>query len=291
MTSFEYFSVDTLDKGISILAGKQGKAKVFAGGTNLLVDIKQGAANPQCLVDIKSIPGLDSVRYQANEGLKVGALTTIRTIETSTVIKNKFTILSQAAHKIGSAQIRNRATIGGNLCDASPSADTAPALICLGASVKTQGSGGERSMLLEDFFTGPGETILQPDEILTQIQIPPVPPYSAGVYLKLGRMKTMDLATVGVAVLLTAEATDGVCDDIKITLGAVAPTPKRAKSAEGVIRKKKMVDDLMRQTAHKASQEARPISDVRASADYRREMVEVLTYRALCQARELIRPV
>jgi len=285
MKDFEYLKAGTLDEAISLLAKHKGEAKVFSGGTDLLVEMKQKVITPRYLVDIKPLSDLDFIHYDEREGLKIGALTTMHTLETALVIKDKFTILAQAAHEIGSAQVRNRATIGGNLCHAAPSADTAPALIGLGARVKIRGSVGDRSIPLEEFFKGPGETVLQVDEILTEIQIPNCLPHTAGVYMKLGRIKAMDLALVGVAVVVTPR--NGVCSDIKIVLGAVAPTPIRAKEAEGMLRGKKIRDDVIEQAAQTASKEARPISDVRASAEYRREIVKVLTMRAFKQAWEL----
>ena len=289
MRSFEYCGVSTLEDAFSLLAKYEGKAKLFAGGTDLLVEMKEETVSPQYLIDIKSIPGMDSIQYSETEGLRIGALTTIRAIETSLEIRKRHSILAQAAHKIGSVQIRNRATIGGNLCHAVPSADTAPALLCLDATNKIRSAAGERSMSLDTFFKGPGETILESDEILTEILVPLLPPQSAGIYLKLCRVRSMDLAMVGVAVVITADPTGGICKDIRIALGAVAPIPFRAKQAEMIIRGGAIDDNMILEAARKASEEARPISDVRASAEYRKEMVRVLTGRALTQAWELAR--
>ena len=206
-------------------------------------------------------------------------------------MKEKYGILAQAAHKLGSHQVRNLATIGGNLCHAAPSAETASPLIALGASVKLRSVGGERSMLLEEFFKGPGKTALQAGEVLTEIQIPNSLPRTAGVYIKHSIRKAMDLAIVGVAVVVTGGEGNGICSDVKIALGAVAPTPIRAKQAEATVRGKKVEDVLIEEAAQIASKEAKPISDVRASAEYREEMVKVLTKRAFTQAWELSRVV
>ena len=176
--------------------------------------------------------------------------------------------------------MRNRATIIGNVCRASPSADTLPPLIADGAQVVIHGSAGERQVALEDFFTGPGKTVLKPDELVTEIRVPAPAPRTGKVYIKHGRRKAMELATVGVAVTLTENA------EVKIVLGAVAPTPIRAKRAEHILSGKKIDAALIEQAAQAALEESRPISNVRASAGYRREMVGVLTRRAIEQALE-----
>jgi len=289
MKNFECFEPKTVDEACSLLARHKGMAKVLAGGTYLLKKKKKRVISPQYIVNIKGLPNIDYIHYDNSEGLKIGSLATIYAIETSSVVKEKFGMLAEAAHKLGSAQVRNLATIGGNLCHAAPSADTAPALIGLGARVKIKGLAGERSILLEEFFKGPGETALQADEILTEIQVPNSPPRTAGVYIKHSIRKAMDLAIVGVAVVVTADPADGICSDVKIVLGAVAPTPMRAKEAEETVRGKKIEDALIEGAARIASREVQPISDVRASAEYRQEMVRVLTKRAFNQAWEVSR--
>jgi len=173
--------------------------------------------------------------------------------------------------------VRNRATIVGNVCRASPSADTLPPLIADGAQVTIHGGSGERRVGLEDFFTGPGKTVLKPDELVTEIRVPAPEPRTGKVYIKHGRRKAMELATVGVAVSLSE-------NEIRIVLGAVAPTPIRARRAEALLRGKTLNDELIEKAAEAAASESRPISNVRASAEYRREMVGVLTRRALQQA-------
>jgi carbon-monoxide dehydrogenase medium subunit len=177
--------------------------------------------------------------------------------------------------------IRNVATIGGNLCNAAPSADTAPALIGLSAKGKVVGPAGEKLVPLEEFFTGPGCIVCEPGELLVEVQVPVPPPGTKGVYLKHGR-SAIDLATVGVAVIMTLEP-GVVCRDVKIVLGAVAPTPMRAKKAEEILRGKKVEPVLIEKSAQVAADEARPITDVRASAEYRKEMVKVYTRRAIAQ--------
>jgi len=287
MKDFKYVEPKTIDEACSLLAKHKGKAKIIAGGTDLLVEMKEKVISPQFVVNIKGIPNIDYIRYDNSEGLKIGSVATIYAIETSSAIKEKFGMLAEAAHKLGSVQVRNLATIGGNLCHAAPSAETAPALIGLGATVNIRGLAGERSILLEEFFKGPGENALQDDELLTEIQVPNPPFRTAGVYIKHSIRKAMDLAIVGVAVVITGDPTDGICSDVRIVLGAVAPIPMRAKEAEEKVRGKKVNDFLIEETAQTAAKESQPISDVRSSAEYRREMVKVLTKRAFRRAFEL----
>jgi len=278
---FKYLEPATIKEAVSLLSKYDGKAKAIAGGTDLLVQIRGKTIKPEYVVDIGYIPGLDYINYDEKQGLSIGALATIRAIEKSDKLCRIYPVISQAAGLLGSVAIRNVATIGGNLCNAAPSADTAPPLIGLSARARIIGPGGERLVSLEDFFTGPGETVLKAGELLLEIQVPVPPPGTKGVYLKHGR-SAVDLATVGVAVVMALES-GGVCRDVKIVLGAVAPTPMRAKKAEGVLRGKKVEPALVEEAAQVASGEAQPITDVRASAEYRREMVKVFTRRAIGQ--------
>jgi carbon-monoxide dehydrogenase medium subunit len=278
---FNYLEPATIEEAVSLLGKYDGKAKVVAGGTDLLVQIRDKLISPEYVVDIGYISGLDSIDYDETQGLRIGALTTIRAIEKSNKICQVYPAISQAAGLLGSVAIRNVATIGGNLCNAAPSADTAPALIGLSAKGKVVGPAGEKLVPLEEFFTGPGCIVCEPGELLVEVQVPVPPPGTKGVYLKHGR-SAIDLATVGVAVIMTLEP-GVVCRDVKIVLGAVAPTPMRAKKAEEILRGKKVEPVLIEKSAQVAADEARPITDVRASAEYRKEMVKVYTRRAIAQ--------
>jgi carbon-monoxide dehydrogenase medium subunit len=264
---FEYFEPTTLAEAAQLLGRYKGTASVLAGGTDLLVEIKEHLRRAAQVVNIKRIPGMSELSFDPQAGLRIGALVTAREIELNEVVKAKYPGLLQAVRELGSIQVRNRATVVGNICRASPSADTLPPLIADGARVKIH---PERSVALEDFFTGPGKTVLAPDELVTGIEIPAPLPRTGKVYIKHGRRKAMELATVGVAVSVTPGK------ECRIVLGAVAPTPIRAKAAEAAFMK-----GSVEQAAEAAMKEARPISNVRASADYRREMVKVLTRRAL----------
>ena len=281
LPKFEYFAPKTMEEACSLLAKYKGEARVLAGGTDLLVQMKNREVTPGYLINIKNIPDLDYIRYDDKEGLRIGALTPIEALKTSTLIRRRFSILSQAAAVLGTVQIRNRGTIAGNLCNASPAAETAPALITLAAKARIAGVAGERAVALEDFFVGPGQTVLQAGEILTEIQVPNLPPRSGGAYLK-HSIKRMDIAIVGVGVVITLNGE--VCNDIKIALGAVASTPIRAKKAEEIIRGQGLDSELMERAAQIASEESRPIDDIHSYAQYRKQMVKVLAKEAMKQA-------
>lgn len=278
---FEYLEPATIEEAVSLLTRYNGRAKVIAGGTDLLVQMRQKTISPDYVLDITNIPGLDYINYDEKQGLSIGALTTIRSLEKSAEICQRYPVISQAANQLGSVAIRNIGTLGGNLCNASPSAETAPALIGLSAKAKIVGPDGERVVPLEDFFTGPGTTVLKTAELLVEIQVPVLPPRAKGVYLKHTIRGTIDLAIVGIAIITTQEPETKICEDIKVVLGAVAPTPMRDKKTEELIRGKRIDDTLINESAESASTEAHPISDVRASAWYRTEMVKVLTRQAL----------
>lgn len=278
MRRFEYFEPTTLGEATALLSHYGARAQPLAGGTDLLVELKEQLRRADCVVNIKRIPGMDGLSYNPREGLRIGALVTAREIELSRFVLEHYPNLVQAVRELGSIQVRNRATIVGNVCRASPSADTLPPLIADGGRIELFGEKGARALALEEFFTGPGKTVLAPGELATAIVLPPPAPRTGKVYLKHGRRKAMELATVGVAVSLTLNA------DVKIVLGAVAPTPIRARAAEDVLRNRKLDEALIQKAAKAAEDESRPISNVRASAEYRRAMVRVLTRRALEQA-------
>jgi len=284
---FDHLESKTVEEACLLLSKYKGKAKVIAGGTDLLPAMRNREVTPAYIINVRSIPNLDYIHYTDAEGLKIGALATLYDIESSPIIREKFPMVADAASKIGTPQVRNMGTIGGNLCNAAPSADTAPPLIGLEAKAKINGPNGERVIALEEFFIGPGENALQADEILTEIQIPNPPPHTRGVYLKLPARTMVDLAVVGVAVVVTLDDKERSIVDAKIVLGAVAPTPVRARQAEDIIRGKAISRELIEKAAEAAAGEAKPISDLRGSASYRKEMVNTLTKRAIRQVTAL----
>jgi CO/xanthine dehydrogenase FAD-binding subunit len=281
LPKMEYIRPGSIDEVLELLAENgNGRYKIYAGGTDVIPKIKKRAMDaPQVLVDLKGITGLDYVEYDEKEGLRIGALATIRSVAESSVVREKYPVLSQAAGSIASIQIRNRATIAGNLCNAVPSADSAPALLVLGAELKFRSRKGDRTIMINEFFKAPGTTSLEPHEILTEIHIPALNKKIKGTYIKLSPRSRMDLAVVGVAILGTVEV--GLFKDVRIGLGAVAPTPIRALKAEGLLTGSGTGDTIIDNAAKMASSESKPIDDHRASAEYRRMMVEVLVRRGL----------
>jgi carbon-monoxide dehydrogenase medium subunit len=288
LKEFEYFEPSTISDVISLIAQYGVAAKVLAGGTDLLVEMKERKTNPKCLISIKGIPGLDYIECDEKKGLKIGALTTIRQIETSRLIREKFPPLFESVRVLGSIQVRNLATIGGNICRASPCSDTVPPLLALDASVKLQSPSEERVLPLKDFFVGPGMTVLNLNrELLTEITVPLPSPSTRGTYLSISRRAAVDLTLVGVAAAAAIDnKANGVWKNVRIVLGAVAPTPIRALEAEKVLEGKRAQAALLAEAAQIACEESRPISDVRASASYRKEMVKVLVQRALEQIQQ-----
>jgi len=278
---FKYLAPKTIKEVCKLLSQYKGRVKIIAGGTDLLVKMKDRELTPQYLVGIKKIESLDYIHYNPVTGLRIGTLTSNQSVANSPIIREKFAILSKAAEEIGSPQIRNMGTIGGNLCNAVPSADMASPLIALKATVKLLSFKRERTIALEKFFVGPGETVLKADELLTEIQVPNLSPRTGGTYLKLYSRGSVDIATVGVAAVLTIGKNDN-CDSIRIALAAVGPTPLRAKGAEEIIKGKKIENGIVEKAAQAAAEEARP----RSSPEYKRQMVRVLTMQAIMQSLE-----
>lgn len=283
MHPFDYQKVSTLKDAFEAVSNSEGTAVFMAGGTDLLVKIKRGGLRPARVIDMKGIPGMEGVSTSGNR-FSIGALTTIRTLESSSEVTQKVPLLAQAAGKLGSVQVRNKATLGGNLCNAAPSAETAPALLALEAHAEIYGREGLRVVDLREFFKGPSSTILEEGEILTSVEIPLNDhPRQGAVYYKLANRKAMDIAFVGVAVLLEIDEAERI-SKARIALGAVAPTPMRAQSAEEVLEGKMLDDEAVVRSAELAAKSCSPISDLRASAEYRRAMVKRLCKRGLLEA-------
>jgi aerobic carbon-monoxide dehydrogenase medium subunit len=281
--AFDFYQPATLQEASRLLNENGPGGRFLAGGTDLVIAMKEKGLLPRYIVDLKRLPGLSGIRENSDGSISLGALTTLHEIETSALIKKKYPFLAQSAAEVGSIQIRNRATIGGNMANASPSADTSPALMALGASASIASASGERKMAIEEFFKGPGQNAMSPDEILTEITIPKTSANLVGEYIKFSPREMMDLAYVGVAVVYNL-AKDKTCSGIRIVLGAVAPTPIRAKRAEAALEGQALSEALAEKIGQIAAEEAKPISDVRSSADYRRAMVGTMTKRALLNA-------
>lgn len=281
---FEFYQPSTLQEASRLLKDNGPGGRFLAGGTDLVIAMKEKGLLPKYVVDLKRVPGLSGIRENGDGGIALGALTTMYEIETSALIKRKYPFLAQSAAEVGSIQIRNRATIGGNMANATPSADTAPALIALNATAKIASASGERTIALEEFFKGPGQSVMNADEILTEITIPKTAANLVGEYIKFSPREMMDLAYVGVAVAYNLTASDKKCAGVRIVLGAVAPTPIRAKRAEAAAEGQVLTETLAEKVGQIAAEEAKPISDVRSTADYRRAMVGTMTKRALLNA-------
>ncbi|KHQ51510.1 FAD binding domain-containing protein [Mameliella alba] len=284
MRRFAYHEPKTLEEASRLLVDLGENAHVLAGGTDLFVEIRERLRDVSDVVNIKNIPGMNDITWDPNVGLTFGALVTARQLETLPGVQRTFPNFAEALRLLASIQVRNRATVVGNLCRASPSADTIPPLIADGAVIHIYTPKGMRRMPLAEFFTGPGRTRLERGDIATGIVIPAPAPDSGRIYLKHGRRKAMELATVGVAVSLDRDG--DTCTDARIALGAVGPTVLRASAAEALLKGRKITDELIAQVGAQAMAECTPISNVRASADYRRSMVGVLTRRAVKTAME-----
>jgi len=282
MPSYDYQKVYSLKEAVDAASASEGASAFLAGGTDLLVQIKEGKKQPRCVIDVKGVPEMAGFTLSEDE-LSIGALTCIRTLEKSQPIAEKVPLLAQAAAKLGSVQIRHRATIGGNLCNASPSADTAPALLALEAKAEIFGKTGLKVVALDEFFLRPGTTVLGDGEILTRLKIPLARKRTGSVYHKLSARKAMDLAFVGVAVLLEVDGGDRI-SKARIALAAVDPTPIRAPSAEKLLEGLKLTPEAAHESGERAARSCKPISDLRASAEYRREMVRELCQQGLLAA-------
>ena len=313
MKKFDYLRPQTLEEVLSLLNQHGKKAKLIAGGTDVIVMIKQKAIAPDVLISLQGIPGLDQIKY--NGSLSIGPMVTHRAIEKSEVIRKYFSALTDAADCLGSVQIRNVATIGGNLCTAAPSADTATPLLVLGTQVTIKNPKEERTLPVEQFFKGPGESVLKTGEMVKELLIPKLLPNTGSAYYKLQRRLALDLPILGVSVLLSLDKNkvacsdllctaspistllhkmeeDGIiCKEVRIALGVAAPTPMRALKAEALLRGKKLSDELLEEVANTASREARPRDSIRGEAWYRKDMIRVLVKRmAMKSIERVVRP-
>jgi aerobic carbon-monoxide dehydrogenase medium subunit len=302
MKKFDYSKPQTLQEALHLLNQQGQKAKLVAGGTDVMVMIKKGEMSPEVLLSLRGIPGLDQIQYEKG-ALRIGPMTTHRAVERSELIRREFSALADAVDVLGSVQIRNVATVAGNICTAAPSADTAPPLLVLGARVNVLSLKGERTIPLDEFFNGPGETVLQKGDIVTEVCIPKPLPHTGSAYWKHRRRGALDLPMLGVSVLLSLntniiscgdmmqryspvtsifkalEKDELTCKEVRIALGVAAPTPMRAQKAETLLRGRKITEALMDQVAETAAAEAQPRDSIRGEAWYRRDMIKVFVKR------------
>ena len=279
MRNFEFFEPTTIEEASLLLVKYEGKSQLLAGGTDLIIAMKDRALTPEYVISLEKIPALEGIQYDATTGLRIGALTKMRTIEKDSHIRAHYTALAEGAGEVGSIQIRHLATLGGNICHASPAADTVAALLVFDATVRIGSADGERTVPIDQFFTGPGKTVMKTGEIVTAFECPPTMARTGSHYMKHKIREVMDLAFVGVAASVTLNGS--AIADTKIGLASVAPTPIRATDAEALIRGHTLTDELLAQAGTAASNQSRPISDLRSSAEHRREIVGVLTRRTI----------
>lgn len=284
MYKFDFISPRSPEDAVARLRERGPGGRPIAGGTDLLLQIKARTARPSYVVDLSQLPELARLDDHPNEGLYVGAAVRLRTLQLDPALPDRYRVLVDGAKLVGSIQIRNLATIGGNLCNAAPSADTAAPLIAAGATAEILGPSGARRVPMEAFFLGPRRTVIGPDEILLGVAVPAPAARSGGAYLRHTPRNEMDIAVVGVGSTVVLE--NGRCQDARIALAAVGPTPIRATSAEAELRGVPLTDEAIERAAQLAAEEARPIDDVRGTAEFRRHLVTVLTRRTLAAARE-----
>jgi len=285
MKDFEYFTPKTVKEAISLLAKLKGEGKVFAGGQSMLVLMKQNMLTPEYVVDIKGLSELDYMNYDEKKGLMIGALTTHRTIEKSPIIQKNYPVLSEMEDNLAAVQTRNHGTIGGNVCHGEPAGDPSVVFIALNAKLKLLGEKGERVIASEDFYKDTLEVDLKSDEILTEIQVPKIPPHTGVAHEKL-MMQKGDLGIVGAAASITINPSSGVCEDACVALSNVASTPFRAKTAEKVLVGKVIDDKVLEEAAEAVGKTISPPSDVHGSEEYRKAMAKVFFKRAVTKALE-----
>ncbi len=278
LPKMDYAAPSSLKEVFKLLKQYQHEAQLLAGGTDVIPKMKKRLFSADLLIDLNRIPGLSGIKLQ-EDGLHIGGLTRLAEIKESLLVKEKASALVQAIRVMASPPIRNRATLVGNLCTASPAADTAPPLLVLEASVRLQSDQGERIVPLSEFFLGPQKTARRPDEIVTEVIVPPQEGRSA--FLKLGRRKAFTLSVVSAAAFTRVRGEK--FEEVRLALGAVAPTPIRSRKVEEALRGKEVNDENIARAAELVMGEVRPISDVRASEEYRREMSWVFTRRVLAQ--------
>jgi carbon-monoxide dehydrogenase medium subunit len=281
---FELLQPRSLSEALEMKRDYGERAKVLAGGTDLLVLLKDRKLKAEAVMSLDRLREIDFIRLEEGRGIRMGALVTHGEVAASPIIRQRLPDLAEACSQVGAVQVQNLGTVGGNLCNASPAADAAPPLLLMDAVLTLASTRGERSISIHDFFLGPRRTVLQPDEILTDIFVPQLTGRRGATYLKLGRRKAMEIAIVGVGVAVHLNGSDRVVSECRIAMGSVAPTPLRARRGEAIFSNQEIRDELIEEAAEMAAEEANPISDVRATRDYRLDMIRVLCRKAAREA-------
>ena len=283
--SFEYHEPTSVAEAVHLGARFDADGRFLAGGTDLMIQMRRGKLRPRHVVSLHRVSGLDGI--DADGSVTLGALVTHRALERHAGFQGRLRALVESAEVVGGHQVRNVGTVGGNIVNASPAADVAPVLLTLDATVTCAGPGGERTLPLDGFLVGPGQTALRPGELLTRIRFSALTEHAATAFLKAGRRRAMEIAVVCVAARLTLDAAGERCTEVRIALGAVAPTTRRAREAEQALVGRAPTPAVLREAGRLAAVGSQPISDVRASARYRTLLVETLVTRVLtrCLAR------
>lgn len=285
MIPFEYRTPKTLKEVQADLRKFGTDAKLVAGGTALVIMMKQRLVRPSCLISLQHVRGLSGIA-QKDGGLKIGGLVTHREVETSSLVRRRIPLLAETYRHVATLRVRNMATVGGGIAHADPNQDPPPTLIALGATLKASSADGNRVIPLEEFFTDYYETVLKPEEIITEVFVPRLPPNCGTAFLKFLPRTADDYATVSAAAVVTLDRSKKAFADVRIAMGSVGTTPIRAKEAEAVLRGQPVKGDAIREAAEKAKQAVDPISDFRGSAAYKKEMAGVFVRRALEKALE-----
>ena len=280
--SFTYLEPASVDEALTLLAAHGPQARLLAGGTDLMVLLRRHKIAPTCLIDVGRLPGLNTLATASGE-IVIGAGVCHRQIEASPLFRGALRALPEACATVGSVQIRNVATVAGNLCNASPAADTPPVLLTFGARVRLASAAGVRELPLEEFFLGYRSTALQAGELLTEIRLPAPPPRTGSRFEKLGRRRAMEISIACVAATVTLAADDRL-SSVRIGLGSVAPTSLRARQAEALLQGQRLSDELLAAAGRAAAAECAPIDDLRATGEYRRLVVATLVERAVASA-------
>ena len=283
MNTFKYLPAQTVEEACELLAQYGEQAKILGGGQSLVNLMKQNLVNPRYIIDIKGLSELDYIRYEKEDGLRIGAVSTHRALETSEIVKNNFAVLSEMERTLASVAVRNWGTVGGSLAHADPASDLAPTLMALGARATLSRCRSERVVSLEDFFVDYMETALQPDELLTEIHIPNSG-RGNGFYYKFAHRAT-DLAVVSVAVYLDLESGDqDRCRDVRIVMGSVGPTALRSRRGEDLLKSQAITDALIEEVARLSAEDAQPTTDINGSEEYKRDLVRVMVSRSIKKA-------
>jgi carbon-monoxide dehydrogenase medium subunit len=281
MIKFDYLEPATLAEALSLLEQHGDSARVIAGGTSLIIWMRQRLLMPKVVIGLGRIPDLDTITFNVQEGLRIGAGARHRDIELSAAVKQHYPLLHETFRKVAQPRIRNMGTIGGNLAGGDPLTDPGASLIALDAELTLTSSNGTRTMLVEDFFVDYYQTALEPGELLTGIRVPP-PQRPGWSHIKFTPRSVEDFATVGVAITLRVQ--ERTCEDARLALNSVASTIVRAKRAEEVLRGHRLTDEVLREAGEVAASEVDPVDDNRGSADYKRDLVKVLVRRAAEEA-------